>query len=160
MPRQPRIAVVSYGGTIASAGKPGVGATPSVSMSAIAAHIPELGAFELVHQPSRLLASPHMTVDDLLDINDAVDAAIAQGCDGVVITQGTDTVEEIAFGLDLLYRGPAPVVITAAMRNASMAGADGPANLLASVRVAASRTARDLGVLVVVNDEIVAVDTA
>jgi L-asparaginase len=49
-------------------------------------------------------------VDDLLDINDAVDAAIAQGCDGVVITQGTDTVEETAFGLHLLYRGPAPVV--------------------------------------------------
>jgi hypothetical protein len=41
-------------------------------MSAIAAHIPELGAFELVHQPSRLVASPDMTVDDLLDINDAV----------------------------------------------------------------------------------------
>ena len=117
IPRQPRIALISYGGTIASAVKPGVGATPSVSMSEIAAHIPELGAFELVHQPSRLVASPHMTVDDLLDINDAVDAAIAQGCDGVVITQGTDTVEEIAFGLDLLYRGPAPVVITAAMRN-------------------------------------------
>ena len=154
IPRQPRIALISYGGTIASAVKPGVGATPSVSMSEIAAHIPELGAFDLVHQPSRLVASPHMTVDDLLDINAAVDAAIAQGCDGVVITQGTDTVEEIAFGLDLLYRGPAPVVITAAMRNASMAGADGPANLLASVRVAASRTARDLGVLVVVNDEI------
>jgi L-asparaginase len=154
MPRQPRIAVISYGGTIASAVKPGVGAAPSVSMSEIAAQIPELGGFELVHQPSRLVASPHMTVDDLLDINDAVDTAIAQGCDGVVITQGTDTVEEIAFGLDLLYRGPAPVVITAAMRNASMAGADGPANLLASVRVAASPTARDLGVLVVVNDEI------
>jgi L-asparaginase/Glu-tRNA(Gln) amidotransferase subunit D len=71
MPRQPRIAVISYGGTIASA-VPGVGATPSVSMSEIAAHIPELGAFELVHQPSRLVASPAMTVDDLLDINDAV----------------------------------------------------------------------------------------
>ena len=112
IPRPPRIALISYGGTIASAVKP-----ESVSMSEIAAHIPELGAFELVHQPSRLVASPHMTVDDLLDINDAVDAAIAQGCDGVVITQGTDTVEEIAFGLDLLYRGPAPVVITAAMRN-------------------------------------------
>jgi len=84
IPRQPRIALISYGGTIASAVKPGVGATPSVSMSEIAAHIPELGAFEFVHQPSRLVASPHMTVDDLLDINDAVDAAIAQGCDGVV----------------------------------------------------------------------------
>ena len=79
IPRQPRIALISYGGTIASAVKP-----ESVSMSEIAAHIPELGAFELVHQPSRLVASPHMTVDDLLDINDAVDAAIAQGCDGMV----------------------------------------------------------------------------
>lgn len=150
----PRIALISYGGTIASAVKPGIGASPSVAVSEIAARIPELAAFELVHQPSKLVASPHMTIDDLLDINAAVDAAIADGCDGVVITQGTDTVEEIAFGLDLLYRGRAPVVVTAAMRNASMAGADGPANLLASVRVAASREARDLGVLVVVNDEI------
>ena len=57
MPRQPRIALISYGGTIASAIKPGVGATPSVSMSEIATHRPELGAFKLVHQPSRLVAS-------------------------------------------------------------------------------------------------------
>jgi L-asparaginase/Glu-tRNA(Gln) amidotransferase subunit D len=56
MPRQPRIALISYGGTIAS-GQAGVGATPSASMSEIAAHIPELGAFELIHQPSRALTA-------------------------------------------------------------------------------------------------------
>jgi L-asparaginase/Glu-tRNA(Gln) amidotransferase subunit D len=90
----------------------------------------------------------------LLDFNDAVDAAIALGCDGVVITQGTDS-----FGVDLLYRGPAPVVITEAMRNASVAGADGarePACIFPGRRFAKQHATSAY----FVNDEIVAVDTA
>ena len=152
---RPKVTLISCGGTIASAVKPGVGAMPSLDVGELARTVPGVAeAAELTSQPMRLIASPHMTLRDLLDLAAASRDAIATGADGVVITQGTDTIEEIAFGLDLLCAGDAPIVVTGAMRNASMAGADGPANLLAAVRVAASPLARGLGTLVVFNDEI------
>jgi L-asparaginase len=73
---------------------------------------------------------------------------------GVVVTSGTDTLEETAFFLHLTVRDPRPVVVVGAMRNASTIGYEGPANLLEGVRVASAPDARDKGVLVVLNDEI------
>jgi L-asparaginase len=72
----------------------------------------------------------------------------------VVLTQGTDTIEEVAFALDLLWNSDAPIVVTGAMRNPSLPGADGPANLLAAIRVALAGAVRGLGVVVVMNDEV------
>ncbi len=73
---------------------------------------------------------------------------------GIVVTSGTDTLEETAFFLHLTVRDPRPVVIVGSMRNPSTVGYEGAANLLEGVRVAADPGARDKGALVVLNDEI------
>jgi L-asparaginase len=83
----------------------------------------------------------------------AEDAA-HHGAEGIVVVQGTDTIDEVAFALDLLLDMPTPVVVTGAMRNPSMAGADGLANLLAAAIVASSVSSLGLGVTVVLNDEV------
>ena len=102
------------------------------------------------------VASSELTVTQWLQlsrrINDVfrTDPALA----GVVVTSGTDTLEETAFFLHLTVRDPRPVVVVGAMRNASTLGNEGPANLLEGIRVAADPGARDKGALVVLNDEI------
>lgn len=73
---------------------------------------------------------------------------------GIIITHGTDTMEETAYFLDLTIGGCAPIILTGAMRQANWAGADGPANLRNSVRVAVSAESRGRGALLLMNDEI------
>lgn len=100
------------------------------------------------------IASANLRFSDMAAIADRIRQAIAAGVAGIVVTQGTDTLEESAFLLDLLLDCSAPVVVTGAMRNPTLAGADGAANLTAAIRVAASADAAGLGVLVVMNQEV------
>jgi len=155
---QPLVAVVTLGGTIAmipASGGAG-GAVPALSGEQLVAAVPELSdpTFGLEVHSFRQLPGASLGVDDVLKLAALVEQLVEGGVAGVVVTQGTDTIEETAYLLDLVYTGSAPVVVTGAMRNPSMAGADGPANLLGAVRVAASPQARGLGCLVVLNDEI------
>lgn len=100
-------------------------------------------------------ASSDLGFDDLLALAARLERAFGQeDFTGCVITQGTDTIEEVAYTLHLLRRWPHPVVISGAMRHADMPGRDGPANLLDALAIARSPEATHLGVLVVMGGEI------
>jgi L-asparaginase len=100
------------------------------------------------------IPSANLTAGKVLEVVDAASKAVTAGAAGAVVTQGTDTLEESAFLADLVWPHPQPLVFTGAMRNPTLAGPDGPANLLAALRVACSPASRDLGALVVFKEEI------
>jgi L-asparaginase len=151
----PRVSILSLGGTIAMAGQGASGVVPALSAEDLVAAVPVLAEVASIEASSfRMVPSAHLKLDDVVALAGEVVRRVGSGADGVVVTQGTDTLEEVVFALDLLLEADAPVVVTGAMRNPTLPGADGPANLLASVRVAASQVARGLGALVVLNDEI------
>lgn len=153
-----KIVMLALGGTIASSAKGdrSAGVAPRLKAEDLVASVPQLAEVDAeIEAVSFLqLPSPELTLRDVLSVAAEVRRRIAAGADGIVITQGTDTLEETAFILDTLLSESVPVVITGAMRNPDLAGPDGPANLLAAVQLAAHAGARDLGVLVVLNDEI------
>jgi L-asparaginase len=153
---RPCVAVFGLGGTIAMAQAPDGGVTPALSASDLLAAVPGLSDLhaELRVQDFRNKPGASLDFPDLYELAAAITDALNDGCTGAVVTQGTDTIEEVAYVLDLLLPTDAPVVVTGAMRNPTMAGADGPANILAAIRVAASPCARGLGCLVVLNDQV------
>jgi len=153
---RPRVDYLALGGTIASVHSDDqLGAAPTLSAAEIAKSVPDIDEqFDLRSEQFLQVSSPSIALADLLRLRDELLRRVAAGTRGVVITQGTDTVEETAYVLDLLWEADAPIVISGAMRNPSLPGSDGPANLLAAVQVAASDAARGLGVIVVFNDEI------
>ncbi len=152
---KPKITVFAMGGTIASAGRASAGVKPSLTAEMIVDAVPGIrDVAEVAAATFRNVPSPEVTLDDLLALRRAIVERIETGDRGVVVTHGTDTIEETAFVLDRIVGGDAPVVVTGAMRNPTMAGPDGPANLLNAARVAVATNARGLGTLLVMNDEI------
>lgn len=148
-----RVALLATGGTIAMASE-GHGAALKHGAAALANG---LGLDRsIVLEPSDITSKPSASIglNDIAKLAQAIETAFADGVDGVVVTHGTDTIEETAFALSLMLRVRGPVVLTAAMRPASAVGADGPANLLAAIRVALTHEAAELGPVVVFDDEI------
>lgn len=151
----PTVALLAFGGTIASATGATAGVSPQVSAADLVAAVPELAGVALLRVTQvRQVPSVEVTVADLVALVAQMRAAVDAGATGVVVTQGTDTLEEAAYVVDLLWDRPEPVVFTGAMRAATDPGADGPANLVSSVRLAVSSETRGLGVLVCLGDEV------
>jgi L-asparaginase len=151
----PRVAVFTLGGTIASSAGSGEAATVRITGPELLGSVPEAsGVADIEVHSVRMVPSGDLRLPDLFELRSLVEAAAESGVDGVVVTQGTDTLEETSYALGLLTAVNIPIAFTGAMRNSSLPGSDGPANLLSAIRVAASPEARGLGTVVVFNDEI------
>jgi L-asparaginase len=132
------------------------GAVPQLSGEEILSAVPgwERHARIRVREFGRY-PGPHMTIERMWELRAAILEVVHAGADGVVITHGTDTIEETVYLLDRSLPPEVPVVVTGAMRNSSELSWDGPANLMAAVQVAASPEARGRGAMVVMDERVV-----
>ncbi|MCB1954604.1 MAG: asparaginase [Rhodocyclaceae bacterium] len=156
----PRIHLIATGGTIAGVADDRASTTRyqagSLAGHALLEAIPEVHGFAriTISQPFNLDSKDLGPGHWLQLARDVAEALVDPACDAVVVTHGTDTLEESAFLLDRLFAPGKPVVLTCAMRPASAHSADGPLNLLHAVQVAASGVTRQTGVVAVINEQI------
>ncbi|MQA90022.1 MAG: asparaginase [Gemmatimonas sp.] len=153
----PQVVLITTGGTISMRNDPALGgALPQLSGEEILGRVPEWERVADVSVLSfGLFPGPHMTIERMWDLRTAVLDAVKGGACGIVITHGTDTIEETAYLLDRSLALEVPVVVTGAMRSISELSWDGPANLMAALRVAATEDAGRRGVMVVMDERIV-----
>src|SRR5246127_1444948 len=153
----PNIEILATGGTIAGAAASGTQASytsGAVTIDAMLAAVP--GIKDLANIKGEQISnvgSQDMTLDIMLTLAKRINALLAQkDVDGIVVTHGTDTLEETAFFLNLVVKSDKPVIMVGSMRPSTAVSADGPLNLFNAVGVAVDPRSRGRGVLVVMND--------
>ena len=157
---KPHVVVLATGGTIAGAGASAANsatyAAAKVPVDKLLAGLPELANVAKVSGEQVFqIASESFTNDHLLKLGQRVSALAKQAdVDGIVITHGTDTMEETAYFLNLTVHTNKPIVLVGSMRPGTALSADGALNLYSAVSVAASKDAGGKGVLITMNDEI------
>jgi len=157
---KPNVVILATGGTIAGAGASAVNsatyAAAKVPVDKLIAGLPEIGNVANVKGEQVFqIASESFTNDTLMTLGRRVSALVKQAdVDGIVVTHGTDTLEETAYFLNLVIHTDKPIVVVGSMRPGTALSADGALNLLNAVTVAASADAVGKGVLVTMNDEI------
>ena len=144
------VRVIAAGGTIAMRGERAV---PALDAADLVEQLPQVAGFRLEAETVLSLPSTYLTLDQALDLARRASDAASSG-EGVVLTTGTDTMEEVAVVCGLIYGGEAPIVITGANRPGSAPGADGPANLLDAIILARAPAAAGLGVVVAFGGEV------
>lgn len=151
-----KILVIHTGGTISMSEDASTGAVKPTENNPLTQKTNELLTLaDIVIEEPFHLPSPHITPVEMYELKKIIDKYIALNeISGVVITHGTDTLEETAYFLHLTIETSMPIVVTGAMRSSNEIGADGLYNLISSIRVASCEEAKNKGVLVVLNDEI------
>ena len=153
----PNVVILATGGTIAGAAASGTQAaytSGAVTIDAMVAAVP--GIKDLANIKGEQISnvgSQDMTFEIMLTLAKRINVLLAQkDVDGIVVTHGTDTMEETAFFLNLVVKSDKPVVLVGSMRPSTAVSADGPLNLFNAVGVAIDSKAAGRGVLVVMND--------
>ncbi|KKB75450.1 MULTISPECIES: type II asparaginase [Bacillus] len=156
----PNIEILATGGTIAGADKSKTSTTNyragAVGVDALIEAVPEMQDIANISgEQIANIGSQNMTNETLLKLSKRANELLASDdVDGIVVTHGTDTLEETAYFLNLVIKSDKPIVVVGSMRPSTAIGADGPSNLYNAVKVAASKEAKGKGTLVVLNDRI------
>ena len=157
----PRVLVIATGGTIAGEqGEPGTlgGYDIKKSVNEVVALVPEVKKYAQIEtEQFSNVSSPNITPDHWLQLSRRINAVLEKRADlaGIVITHGTDRLEETAFFLHLTVRSEKPIVVVGAQRPPTGISPDGPINLLSAIRVAVSEEARGKGAMVVMDQRII-----
>lgn len=153
----PNIVILATGGTIAGTAATGTQAgytSGAVTIDAMLAAVPGITDLaNVVGEQVSNVGSQDITLDIMLTLAKRINTLLAQNdVDGIVVTHGSDTMEETAFFLNLVVKSNKPVAMVGSMRPSTAVSADGPLNLFNAVAVAADPRSRGRGVLVVMND--------
>lgn len=156
-----KVALIFTGGTISmkidERLKAAIPALSDEEIMSKVSGIEKIAEVESIHYGS--YPGPHITPDMMLEIGNMIKRLLERpDITGVVVTHGTDCLEETAYFLDLMLDTNKPVVVTGAMRNSSELGYDGPANLSAAICTVCSHESMGQGVLVVMNNQVYAAD--